>query len=429
MIRPGLTDLFKGLLPPLAAAAWLLAAPASHAMTTDFSTWLADLRQEALTRGISATTLDAALCGTEPIQKVIDLDQRQPEFVDTFWNYLDRRVNARRIEAGQQLLLEHAALLEKLEHQFGVPATILVAFWGLETNFGSYLGDYPIPGALATLAYEGRRGAFFRRELLEALAILEAGHVSPESMRGSWAGAMGQMQFMPSTFQRYAMDEDGDGRKDLWTSVPDAMASAANFLKAIGWRDGEVWGREVRLPAGFDLNASSGSKMLRDWSALGITEPDGTPIPEETSSATLLLPQGSNGPAFLVQRNFQVIMGWNRSVNYALAVAHLSDRLAGLSEISLGREADNRGMTRQQAMELQQRLAALGFDPGVADGVIGSRTRTALRAYQASRGLPADGFATVSLLERLQADTADLAIQPGELQPAAEAGSSTAQPG
>jgi membrane-bound lytic murein transglycosylase B len=421
--------LIKRILPPLAAAALLVSALPAHALSADFETWLVELRQEAMDRGISATTLDAALCGTEPIQKVIDLDQRQPEFVDTFWNYLDRRVNERRIEAGSQLLVEHGQLLEKLEHRYAVPATILVAFWGLETNFGSYLGDYAIPGALATLAYEGRRGDFFRRELLEALAILEAGHVRADAMRGSWAGAMGQMQFMPSTFQRYALDEDGDGRKDLWSSVPDALASAANFLKAIGWRDGEVWGREVRLPAGFDLNGSTGSKALREWATLGFTEPDGTTVPQEATSATLLLPQGSDGPAFLVQRNFQVIMGWNRSVNYALSVAHLSDRLAGLPELSLGRDADNRGMTRQQAMELQQRLGHLGFDTGGADGVIGSRTRAALRAYQVEQGLPADGYATVSMLERLQAETADLVLQSPEPRPAAEAAQSAAQPG
>jgi membrane-bound lytic murein transglycosylase B len=420
--------LLKYSLSALTAAALTIFAPSAHALSADFETWLMELRQEAMDRGISATTLDAALCGTEPIQKVIDLDQRQPEFVDTFWNYLDRRVNERRIEAGRQLLVDYGPLLEKLEHQYGVPATILVAFWGLETNFGSYLGDYSVPGALATLAHEGRREEFFRRELLEALAILEAGHVSADAMRGSWAGAMGQMQFMPSTFQRYAMDEDGDGRKNLWSSVPDALASAANFLKAIGWRDGEVWGREVRLPAGFDLNGTTGSKSLGEWAGLGITEPDGRALPQDGLTATLVLPQGSTGPAFLVHRNFHVIMGWNRSVNYALSVAHLSDRLAGLSELSLGRDADNRGMTRPQAMELQQRLAHLGFDPGTADGVVGSRTRAAVRAYQAQSGLPADGYASVSLLERLQQDTPDLAIPSLEDRPV-ETAEANLQPG
>ena len=401
----------ENFLKTLAVAALLFASPWCLAQTTDFRSWLTELRQEAQASGISTATLDAALCGTEPIQKVLELDRRQPEFVDTFWNYLDRRVNDRRIEIGQQLLAEHGALLEKLEHQYGVPGTLLVAFWGLETNYGSHLGTFPIPAALATLAYDGRRGDFFRRELLESLAILQAGHVSADAMRGSWAGAMGQMQFMPSTFQRYALDQDGDGRKDLWTSVPDAMASAANFIKAMGWRDGEVWGREVRLPDGFNLGLlGSGSKSAAAWTALGVTLPDGSPLPGDNQTGTLLLPQGSKGPAFLAYRNFHIIMGWNRSVNYALAVAHLADRLAGLPPLSLGRNTDNRRMTREQAMELQLRLAHLGFDVGTPDGVVGSRTRAAVRDYQAKRGLPSDGYASLALLEQLQADSPDMAM-------------------
>jgi membrane-bound lytic murein transglycosylase B len=401
------------------ALAMLFATPLlARAETADFQTWLTELRQEAWARGISAATLDAALCGTEPIQKVIDLDRRQPEFVDTFWNYLDKRVTDQRIETGQQLLAEHGELLEKLEHRFGVPATVLVAFWGLETNFGSHLGSFPIPGALASLAYEGRRGPFFRRELLDSLAILEAGHTSAEGMRGSWAGAMGQMQFMPSTFQRYALDEDGDGRKDLWTSIPDALASAANFLKSIGWRDGAVWGQEVQLPANFNLDLlSSGSRPGAEWSALGITLADGSPLPDADTIGTILLPQGSKGPAFLVYRNFHVVMGWNRSVNYALSVTHLADRLAGLPRLSLGRDADNRPMNRDQALELQQRLTLLGFDPGLADGIVGSQTRAAVRAYQARRGLPVDGYASLALLEYLQEDSPDFALQPVETPP------------
>jgi membrane-bound lytic murein transglycosylase B len=406
-----------------AALAMLLAVPVlASAAAPDFQVWLTDLRREATLRGISAATLDAALCGTEPIQKVIDLDRRQPEFADTFWNYLDKRVNDRRIETGQQLLLEHGALLEKLEHRYGVPATVLVAFWGLETNFGSQLGGHPIPGALATLAFEGRRGEFFRRELLDALAIIEAGHITADEMRGSWAGAMGHMQFMPSTFQRYALDEDGDGRKNLWGSIPDAMASAANFLKAMGWRDGEVWGREVRLPENFNLDLlASGSKRNADWSALGVTLADGSALPDASLSSAILLPQGNRGPAFLVQHNYYVVMGWNRSVNYALAVAHLSDRLAGLPSLSLGRAADNRPMSREQTLELQQRLAHLGFNPGVPDGVVGSQTRAAVRAYQAKRGLPTDGYASLALLEQLQQDTDDLVIQPMETPPSSQA--------
>lgn len=403
------TTLLAGTLP-----AW--------ADAPDFQTWLTDLRQEAVKRGISTATLNAALCGTEPIQKVIDLDRRQPEFTDTFWNYLDKRVNDKRIETGQQLLAEHGVLLERLEHRFGVPATVLVAFWGLETNFGSYLGEHPIPGALATLAFEGRRGEFFRRELLDALAIIEEGHITAEEMRGSWAGAMGQMQFMPSTFQRHALDEDGDGRKDLWNSVPDALASAANFLKTMGWRDGEVWGVEVRLPTDFNLDRlTEGSKRSTEWSALGVTLADGGALPDADLTGSILLPQGSKGPAFLVQRNFYVVMGWNRSVNYALSVTHLSDRLAGLPGLRLGRDADNQRMSREQSLELQQRLAHLGYDPGEPDGVIGRQTRAAVRAYQIKRGLPADGYASPSLLQQVQEDSADFIIPPMEIPPSGRA--------
>jgi len=387
------------------------AASLARAEAPDFQTWLAQVRQEASARGISAATLERTFSGMTPIEKVIELDRRQPEFTETFLNYLDKRVSAQRIDAGQQLLAEHGALLERLEQRYGVPATVLVSFWGLETNYGSHLGGFSTPAALATLAHEGRRGAFFRRELLDALAILDAGHVSPEAMHGSWAGAMGQMQFMPSTFQRHAIDEDGDGRKDLWASIPDALASAANFLHAIGWRDGEVWGREVRLPDNLDLDmASATNRSGRQWASLGVTQADGTPLPDPEMLGNLILPQGRWGPAFIVHRNFYVVMDWNNSLHYALAVNHLADRLAGLPRLSLGRDADNRPMRREQALELQKRLTHLGFDPGVADGIIGGQTRAAVRAYQRKQGMPADGYASLGVLERLQADTADLVL-------------------
>lgn len=378
------------------------------------------MRQEARGRGVSDAILDAALCGKDgPLRKVIELDRRQPEFVDTFWNYLDRRVTDYRIDAGQQILVEHGELLDSLEKRYGIPATLLVAFWGLETNYGNFLGNYPTACALATLAWDGRRGAFFRRELLAALDILEAGHVKPDAMRGSWAGAVGQMQFMPSNFLRYAIDADGDGRKDLWASTADALTSAAHFLNTLGWRDGELWGREVRLPDGFDFRLAGGEKDLGHWTRLGLTLTDGSPLPNERSAAALLLPQGSHGPAFLIERNFNVIMSWNRSQHYALAVAHLSDRLAGLPPFNLGRNADNRPMHRVQMAELQRRLNHLGHDAGPVDGVLGSRTRQALREYQAKRNLVADGHPSVAILERLRLDSADLAIQQQEAEPAA----------
>ncbi|MDP2433567.1 MAG: lytic murein transglycosylase [Pseudomonadota bacterium] len=370
----------------------------------DFSNWLDQFRQEALAQGISQTTLDAALADVQLLPEVIERDQRQPEFFQTFWTYLDKRISPWRIERGQALLLEHRALLDEAQTRYGVPASVLVAFWGLETNYGGYLGDFPIPAALATLAFDPRRAGFFRQELLQSLRIIEAGHVAAADMKGSWAGAMGQVQFMPSTYLRYAVDGDGDGHKNLWTSLPDAFHSAAHFLRELGWRPGELWGREVRLPANFDGESAHPKvkKTVNAWARLGVTQADGSPLPESDLAGAIVLPQGQAGPAFLVYRNFEVIMGWNRSLKYALAVGHLSDRLLGLPELRNGRDADNRPLSREQVMEMQQLLAARGLDVGEADGVPGSRTRLAIRAWQKTAGLPVDGYASVGLLEQLQ---------------------------
>ncbi len=399
--------LASALIAIAPAPAWAQTSPA-------FNDWLASLRQDALARGIRAETFDAVLSGAAPIERVIEFDRRQPEFLDTFWNYLDRRVTPGRIETGQARMREQAVLLAELESRYRIPARFLVAFWGLETDYGRHLGSFPVPRALATLAFEGRRGEFFRGELLRALEILEAGHVAPESMLGSWAGAMGQMQFMPSTFVRHAVDGDGDGRIDLWGNLSDAMASAGNFLRALGWREGETWGREVRLPAGFDLRHSGldSKKGLAEWAALGVTRADGGPLPGVDLRAALILPQGHAGPAFLVYRNFEIILSWNRSIHYALAVGHLADRLAGMPPLAGGRGADNRRMSVAEGAELQNRLARLGYDPGEPDGVIGARTRAAIRAYQTDRGLPGDGFASIDLLERLREETPTLAMPP-----------------
>jgi len=404
---------------PLFVLLCALHAPIS--LAADFQEWLADVKREALAKGISPATVESALSIEAPLDKVIELDRKQPEFADTFWNYLDRRVTDWRIEAGQQLLEDHGELFDRIEHEYGIPATLLVAFWGLETNFGRHLGNFNLPVALATLAFDGRRGEFFRRELFDALTILDEGHIRADDMRGSWAGAMGNMQFMPSTFRRYAIDADQDGRKDLWNSVPDALTSAANFLRAIGWRDGETWGQEVRLPADFDYTLlESGGLTGAGWSRAGLTQPDGSPLPDQTKTSRLLLPQGSQGPAFLVQRNFYVIMSWNRSIHYALSVAHLSDRLSGMPALNLGRNADNTRLTREQVAEIQQRLSFVGFNPGGADGVIGSRTRRAIRGYQASKKLPADGHASLGLLEHLKADSVNQTIRGPETGTAPE---------
>ncbi|MCU0811502.1 MAG: lytic murein transglycosylase [Thiobacillaceae bacterium] len=381
-----------------------LATPLAQAQPTDFQTWLAAFRQDAAAQGISAATLDSALTGVTPVEQVIELDRRQPEFLQTFLAYLERRTTPRQIERGQALLAEHADLLDAVEQQYGIPKTVLVAFWGLETNYGAYLGGFNIPACLATLAFDGRRSAFFRKELLDALRIIDAGHVEAIEMNGSWAGAMGQMQFMPSTFRAYAVDGDGDSRIDLWNSLPDAMYSAANYLLRAGWRAGEPIALEVRLPEGFDLRRAGMNNVrpLSDWQALGVEAAAAHPPLASSLRGALVLPQGWQGPVFMVFTNFSVVMQWNRSVNYALSVAHLADRLQGGGPLAGGQLAEREALSREQLMNLQQQLGALGFDAGTPDGVVGPRTRGAIWLYQVTHGLPPDGYPAPSLLSHVQ---------------------------
>ena len=398
-----------GCLIALAGSIW--AAGPAHALSAqpeDFSSWLDQFRQEAMTKGISRATLDAALGDVQPIARVLELDQRQPEFVDTFWNYLDQRINPKQVRLGKDKLWLNRKLLAQVQKRHGVPAPVLVSLWGMETKYGNFTGGFSTPAALATLAHDGRRASFFRGELIDALRILQEGHIDPGHMRGSWAGAMGQMQFMPSTFLGYAVDADGDGRKDIWRSLPDALDSGAQFLSQLGWRNGELWGREVRLPQGFDYDQAALNKKrsVNEWAELGVTLADGRSLPKSDMPGAILLPQGYAGPAFLVYRNFEVIMAWNRSINYALAVLLMADRLQGQPAPRLGRNADNRRLSRDQVIEMQQLLSGRGFTTGDPDGVPGSRTREAIRAYQKSAALPADGHASATLLEQLRQDGA-----------------------
>lgn len=389
---------------------WLLsllvcsAAWAEEAVPRDFFAWLAGVRQEALGRGLSPTTLDAALVGLRPIERVVNLDRRQPEFVDTFLNYLQQRVNDKRVAQGRARMRAHRDLLRRVQAQYGVPPQYLLAFWGMESNYGANQGAHPVIAALATLAYDTRRGEFFRTELLEALAILDAGHIGVDRMVGSWAGAMGQMQFMPSTFNNYAVDEDGDGRIDLWGSLPDAFASAANYLAQLGWKFNETWGREVRLPEDFDWSQArlGNRKPVNAWAAQGVTRADGKPLPKSTQEGAIILPQGYRGPAFLVYDNFERIFTWNRSLNYALAVGHLADRLVGGDRLVATKGVDNRRLSRDQALEIQDLLISQGLYEGSRDGILGSRTRSAIQTYQQQAGLPEDGYPSVALLEHMQ---------------------------
>ncbi|MDR2213091.1 MAG: lytic murein transglycosylase, partial [Pseudomonadales bacterium] len=304
--------------------------------TQSFATWLNDLRNEAQASGISAATLQAAFADVrEPIPRVLELDRSQPEFVQTFTAYMNNRMSEARINRGRQLMKEHAALFARLEREYGVQPHYLVAFWALESNFGDQTGGYSVINALATLAYDPRRAEFFRGELLTALRIIDAGHITAGAMSGSWAGAMGQCQFMPSTFAAYAKDGDGDGRIDIWKSVPDVMTSAANYLAQVGWTRGERWGREVRLPAGFDfaLADTNVRKSVSEWNALGVRRADGSSLGESAQLGAIVLPAGADGPAFLGYDNFRAIMVWNRSIFYAISVGHLADRFTGAGPI------------------------------------------------------------------------------------------------
>jgi membrane-bound lytic murein transglycosylase B len=279
-----------------------------------------------------------------------------------------------------------------------------VAFWGLETNFGDYLGSFPVVGSLATLAHDPRRSEFFRSELLAALSIIDDGNISAAEMIGSWAGAMGQPQFMPSTFVRFAVDADADGRRDIWHSLPDVFASAANFLAKSGWRGDETWGREVRLPAGFDLELTGleVEKTLAAWQILGVRKANGDDLPRVDMKGSLILPAGHAGPAFLVYSNYRTILQWNRSDLYAIAVGHLADRIAGKGPLVATRPDSEQRLSRNQVEKMQELLSARGFDPGSIDGVIGSQTRQAIKEFQRTAKLPADGHPTPELLELLQ---------------------------
>jgi membrane-bound lytic murein transglycosylase B len=393
----------SGILYSLVVGLMLLVTPHPGNCAEDFPAWLEGLRQEARAKGISEATLHEALDNLEPIPRVIELDRKQPEFMQTFWRYLDSRVTENRIERGRMLLQVHKKLLDRIEKRYGVQPRFLVAFWGLETNFGDYMGSFSVIGSLATLAYEPRRSDFFRAELLAALSIIDDGNISAGNMLGSWAGAMGQTQFMPSTYVHYAVDADGDGRRDIWYSLPDVFASAANFLAESGWQRDKSWGREVKLPPDFDLELAGleVEKSLTAWQILGVRKSNGEDLPMLNMQGSIILPAGRNGPAFLVYNNFHTILNWNRSDLYAIAVGYLADRIAGSPPFVSPRPDSDEPLTRDQAQKIQELLAARGYDPGPVDGIIGSQTRQAIKEFQRTAKLPPDGYPTPELLEIL----------------------------
>ncbi|KRD24210.1 murein transglycosylase [Acidovorax sp. Root267] len=397
--------------PPATAGAPSLDAPASTGgpvMGVDhvagFAAWRDAFSAQALQAGIQPRTVRDVLGRAQWQPRVVELDRAQPEFTRAPWTYLDSAVSPQRIAQGQAKLAEHSATLEAAAARYGVPTTVVTAIWGMESNYGSNFGTFRTVDALSTLAYEGRRRTWAQTELLAALRIVDQGDIAADRMLGSWAGAMGHTQFLPSVFLAYAVDADGDGHRDIWGSVPDVAASTAHFLARSGWQAHETWGAEVLLPPSFDhARADPGTRQTTaQWEAEGVKATDGQALPT-LSGAFIVSPAGARGPAFLVGANFRAILRYNNSVNYALAVALLSRQIGGGGPVVAAWPRDLAPLSRQQLQELQEALNRKGFAAGTPDGVMGPATRAGLRGYQRSMGVVADGYPTVELLERLTA--------------------------
>ena len=382
----------------------LMTPEAILAATANFQNCLATLWPQAQKRGVSPRTFDQATRGLEPELKIMELLDVQPEFTRPVWEYLDLLVSDERIQTGREVVARHRAVFDAAERAFGVDRYVIAAIWGIESKFGSLAGERPVLRSTATLACIGRRQGYFRDEFLSALEILERGDVPAADLKGSWAGAFGPTQFMPTAFKRYAVDFDGDGRRDVVNSIADVIASTANNLKRTGWQPGSTWGYEVVLPQNFDFLLADRSirKTLAEWERFGVRRAGGKPFPRLTDQASLLIPAGARGPAFLVIGNFRVIMRYNPSEAYALAVGHLADRIRGGDPIQQAWPRQEQILSRTERAELQERLAALGLYRGEADGRLGAGTRAAVRDFQTRSGLVPDGFATLALLERVR---------------------------
>jgi lytic murein transglycosylase len=392
--------------PVVLAACVALSLPLSaSADEAVFASCLASLRAEAQTKGVRADTFDTHTAALAPDMAVIGFLDAQPEFVTPIWDYLAALVDEERVADGRAMLAQWKEVLAEVERRYGVDAETVVAVWGVESNYGRNFGSRPLLTSLSTLSCFGRRQAFFRGEFFTTLKILQEGHVAPERLTGSWAGAFGHTQFMPSTFMRLAVDFDGDGRRDLIDSVPDALASTANFLKRAGWQKALSWGFEVSVPRGMDLaDAGRRNKQpMAEWAARGLRRADGGALPASGAPSGLLLPAGRGGPAFLVTRNFDALYSYNAAESYGLAIAHLSDRLRGGAPFATPWPTEDPGLSRAERRELQQLLIARGHDIGEPDGMIGARTREALKLEQALLGLPADGRAGQRALQTLRA--------------------------
>lgn len=390
-----------------AATTALLTTPLAPAFAQggDFRDCLQGIKAEATRQGVPAAIADKAFQGLTPDQKVVDLDGRQPEFSLTYAKYVGGTVSADRIAKGQQKMAQHRALLDALQAEYGVPPQYLMAFWGIETNYGTYMGDFRVVRSVATLACMTKRTVFFSNETVQALRILNMNHMTSEQMRGSWAGAMGNMQFMPSTFTKWAVDRDGNGKIDIWTSLPDAFASAANFLRGIGFKPGLPSSEEVFLPKGFPLDQADSTveKPVKAWTAMGVKKAGGAALPSSDEPASILLPAGFRGPAFIIYPNFKAVMNWNRSTLYALSVGILARQIAGGPGVQQAAPEDDQPLSRDTVIDVQNRLARLGLYKDDTDGLLGPKTRSALRLFQQQSSLPADGHPSAETVRRLQA--------------------------
>jgi lytic murein transglycosylase len=380
-----------------ASALLALAVPAR----ADFSSCLASLRADGERAGISSRTLDVAFNGLQPDMKVLDFAKQQPEFKTPIWDYMAALVDDERVADGKAAMAREARALQRAEETYGVSRTMLAAIWGVESNFGVDMGKRPLVQSLSTLVCFGERANYFRSELMATLKIIDRGDVPAEKLNGSWAGAFGQTQFMPSTFLRLAVDFNGDGRRDIVDSAPDALASTANYLAKAGWRSGLAWGFEVKLPPGY--SGPSGRKAKQSmsfWAARGLTRIDGRPLGQ--GDAGLLLPAGPEGPAFLVTHNFDVVYSYNAAESYTLAACVLADRLAGGPGIVTPWPTDDPGLSRAGRRELQTLLARHGYDVGEPDGAIGTKTKEAIADFEGKNGLPVNGRASQKVLEALR---------------------------
>ena len=389
----------------------------SYMSTSSFQGCLANLRSQAIASGVSGSTYDRYTQNLSPDYSVIDKLNYQPEFSTPIWDYLSGLVDNERVQAGQQKLAQHRAVLNRVEQTYGVPAETVVAVWGVESNYGDISGKYPLLQALGTLSCEGRRQSYFRGEFFATMRILQRGDLTQDQLYGSWAGAFGHTQFMPSTYERLAVDFDGDGRRDLVSSTTDALASTANFLKRAGWQTGMPWGFEVKIPQGVSIAGESrrNKRSLNSWIAQGVTRTDGTALIQGNLSgstlAGLITPAGANGPAFLVFKNFDAIYSYNAAESYGLAIAHLSDRLRGGTPFLTAWPTDDAGTSRAERREIQQFLIQRGYDIGAVDGLIGDKSRQAIQQEQTRLGLKPTGRAGQQILRAFRQEQAKQMMQ------------------